>query len=173
MASMTTERVVNKIIIKGTMQAVWHQITKTDVPQEAFFNNRMHTNGLRPGGQIRMRTPDGKYTAVVGEILECDPPRRLAMTFRFTNLEDPACKVIHELREVDGGVEYSLILEDVPANTKTAKQMTQGSSMILNTLKNMVEQGRPSLGTRVLFGMFSVIGPLMTPKKCRSEHWPL
>ncbi len=169
----TTERIVGKIFIKGTIQAVWHQITKTDEPQEAFFNNVMHTSGLRPGGSIRMRTPDGKYTAVVGQIIEFDPPRRFAYTFRFTNLDDPECKVIHELNEADGGVDYTMTIEDMPVGTKTAKQMTQGAGMILNTLKNMVEHGKPSFGTRILFGMIKVIGPLMTPKACRSEHWPV
>lgn len=172
MTSATTERAVYKIFIKGTMQAVWHQITKTDEPQEAFFNNRMHTNGFKPGGTIRMRSPDGKYTAVVGEILEFDPPRRFAHTFRFTNLEDPECKVIYDLKEVPGGVEFSITLEELPTGTKTAKQMNQGATMILNTLKNMVERGKPSMGTRMLFGMFKVLGPMMTPKKCLSQNWP-
>ena len=171
-SATATERAVFKIFIKGTMQAVWHQITKTDEPQEAFFNNLMHTSGFRPGGTIRMRSADGKYTAVVGEILEFDPPRRFAHTFRFTNLEDPECKVIYDLKEVEGGVEFTMTLEDLPVGTKTAKQMRQGATMITGTLKNMVERGKPSFGTRVLFGMFKLLGPLMTPKKCRSEHWP-
>lgn len=168
-----TERAVFKVFIKGAIQAVWHEITKTDGPQQCMFNNVMHTSGLRTGGTIRMRTPNGKYTAVVGTILEFDPPRRYAHTFRFTCLDDPECKVIYDLKEVPGGVDFTLTLEDVPVGTKTAKQMKQGGTMIVNTLKHMVEHGKPSFGTRALFVLFKILTPIVTPKKSRSEHWPV
>jgi uncharacterized protein YndB with AHSA1/START domain len=151
---------------------VWREITKSDEPQQCFFNNRMHTNGLRPGGKIAMRSPNGKWTGVVGEILEFDPPRRFAHTFKFTHLDDPPCKVIYELKEAPEGVEFTLTVDDMPAGTKTAKQMLSGGKMIVNVLKHMVEHGRPSFGTRLIFGLIKVMSPL-SPKKCRSENWPL
>lgn len=166
------ERAVFRITIRGSMEAVWHELTKTDAPQEAFFNNVLHTDGLRPGGQVRMRTISGKYTGVIGEVLEFDPPRKYSLTFRFTDLDDPVCKVVHELRPVADGVEYTLTVEDLPSGTKTAKQMKQGGTMIINTLKRVVETGRPSLGTRMLFVLFKALEPL-APKRCRTEHWPL
>ena len=38
---------------------------------------------------------------------EFDPPHRYSMTFKFTNFDDATCKVIHELKEVEGGTEYT------------------------------------------------------------------
>jgi uncharacterized protein YndB with AHSA1/START domain len=167
-----TEKVVYKIFIKGSIQDVWREITKTNEPQKCMFNMRLDTDGLRPGGQMRMRSPNGKLTGVVGEVLEFDPPHRYVTKFRFTAYDDPPAKVIHELKEVPGGVEYTLINEDVPAGTKTAKQMKQGGNLIVNTLKAVVETGRPSFGVRLLYLLFKLLGP-MQPKRCRSENWPL
>ena len=167
-----TERAVFKVFIRGSIEAVWREITKTDEPQLAMFNMKLDTDGLKPGGQMRMRSPNGKYTAIVGEILEFQPPHRYVHTFRFTQYDDPPCTVIHELREVAGGVEYTLTHENLPAGTKTAKQMNQGGGLIVKTLKAVVERGRPTFGVRVLYVLFKLLGPL-TPKKCRSEHWPL
>jgi uncharacterized protein YndB with AHSA1/START domain len=167
-----TERAVLKIFIRGSIEAVWHEITKQDEPQLCMFNMKLDTDGLRPGGQIRMRSPSGKYTGVVGEVLEFDPPHRYVHTFRFTQYDDPPCVVIHELKEVTGGVEYTLTHENVPAGTKTAKQMNQGAALITKTLKAVVERGRPSLLVRLLYRLFKLLEPL-TPKKCRSENWPL
>ena len=48
-----------------------------------------------------------------------------------------------------------------------------GGDFIVKTLKQVVENGRPSLGTRMVYGMFGVLGPLMTPAKGRAEQWPL
>lgn len=166
------ERAVFRVIIRGTIDDVWREITRTDAAQRCMFNMRLHTDGLRPGGKIRMRTGSGKYTGVVGDVLEFDPPHRYAHTFRFTNYDDPECKVIYELREVDGGVEFTLTLDDVPAGTRTAKQMTQGGKLIVDTLKAIVETGRPALGTRMLFVLFKLMEPF-SPKRTRSENWPI
>lgn len=161
-----------RIVIRGSIEAVWHEITRTDRPIPAFFNSQMHVGRLAPGSKLAMRSADGKYTGVVGEILEYDPPRRFAHTFKFTNYDDPYCTVTYDLEEVDGGVAFTLTITDLPAGTKSAKQMLQGGTMIANTLKHVIETGRPAFGTRLLFGVFALMAP-MTPRKCRSEHWPI
>src|SRR5258708_21231989 len=137
-----------------------------------MFNMRLGPDGLKPGGQMRMRYASGKYTGVVGEVLEFQAPHRYVHTFRFTQFDDPPCTVIHELKEVEGGVEYTLTHENLLAGTKTAKQMNQGGPMICSTLKAVVERGRPSFGVCLLHVLFTVLGPL-TPKKCLSENWPV
>jgi uncharacterized protein YndB with AHSA1/START domain len=167
-----TEKAIYKIFIKGSIAAVWHEITKTGAVQKAFFNMRLDTNGLKPGGKMRMLSASGKYVGIVGEVLELDPPHKYVHTFRFTRLDDPPCKVIHELREVEGGVEYVQTIEDLVVGTKTAKQMKQGISLIANTLKAVVETGKPSFGVRMLYVLFKILEPL-SPKKTRAENWPL
>jgi hypothetical protein len=166
-----TERAVFNIHIKGSIDAVWREITKTGEPQGAFFNMVLHTPGLAEGAPIRMRTASGKYTGVVGEVIEYDPPRLYAHTFRFTNLDDPECIVRYRLQEVDGGVDFTLEVDQMPKGTKTAKQMTSGGKMIVKTLKRIVEQGRLPAGTRMLYTLFKVMEP-MTPKKSLSVNWP-
>ena len=167
-----TEKAVFKVFIKGPIAAVWREITKTDELQKGFFNMRLDTNGLKPGGKMRMLSASGKYAGIVGDVLEFDPPRRYVHTFRFTRFEDPPCTITHELRELEGGVEYSMIIDGMQPGTKTAKQMKQGSSLILNTVKRLVETGRPSFGVRMLYVLFKVLEPL-SPKKTRAENWPL
>lgn len=166
-----TERAVFKILIKGSIQEVWREITKTNEAQGCMFNMQLHTLGLKLGALIRMRTKNAKYTGVVGEVIEFDPPRRYSHTFRFTNFNDPPCKVIYDLKEVSGGVEFTLTCDDIPKGTKTAKQMVPGGKLIVNTLKAIVETGKPSLGTRMLFVMFKLMEPF-SPKSTRTENWP-
>lgn len=161
-----------RIKIRGTVDEVWREITRTDAPIAAFFNSQMHVARLEPGARLAMRTPDARYTGVVGEILEYDPPKRFAHTFRFTAYDDPPCKVVYDLEEVTGGMQFTLTIEDLPAGTKTEKQMVQGGTMICNTLKSVIETGRPGLGTRVMLGIFKLLQPF-SPKRSRSEHWPV
>ncbi|GJM44218.1 MAG: hypothetical protein DHS20C21_10600 [Gemmatimonadota bacterium] len=161
-----------RVVINGSITDVWNEITRTDAPIAAFFNSRMDVGRLAPGSRLAMRTPDGKYTGIVGEILEFDPPNRFAHTFRFTSYDDPECRVAYDLEEVVGGVQFTLTISDLPEGTKTAKQMVQGGSMIVKTLKHVIETGKPAFGTRILFGVFKVLA-ITTPKKCLSEHWPV
>jgi len=168
----TASRAKFRVIIRGSIEDVWSEITRTDAPIAAFFNSRMDVARLAPGSRLAMRTPDGKYTGVVGEILEIDPPRRFAHTFRFTNLDDPECRVTYDLEEVEGGVQFTLTVTDLPVGTKTAKQMVQGGKMIVNTLQRVIETGKPDLGTRLLFGIFGLLA-FTTPRRCLSENWPV
>lgn len=161
-----------RVVIQGSLEHVWNEITRTDEPIAAFFNSRMHVGRIEAGSRLAMRSPDGKYTAVVGDILEVVPMKRFAHTFRFTSFDDPECKVIYDLEEVEEGVQFTLTIEDLAVGTKTAKQMVQGGTMIVNTLKSVIETGRPSFGIRMLYILFKVMAPF-TPKRCLSEHWPI
>ena len=161
-----------RVLIRAPIRDVWDEITRTDAPIACFFNSRMDVERLAPGSKLAMRTPDGRYTGVVGEILEFVPPTRFSHTFRFTNFDDPPCKVVYDLEETPDGVQFTLTIEDLAPGTKTAKQMLQGGKLIVNTLRAVVETGRPSFGTRVLFGFFKLMQPF-SPKRCRSENWPV
>lgn len=166
---MVTE--VFEVVIDGTIEAVWNEITKTDELQGAIFNARMHTTGFEEGGAVQMRTASGKYTSVVGHILEFDPPRRFVHTMAFTSMDDPPSTVAYDLEEVGSQVRFRLTVT-MPPDTKSSKQMSRGGSMIVNTLKRIVETGKPSFSVRMLYRLFGVLEPI-SPKHCKAERWPM
>jgi uncharacterized protein YndB with AHSA1/START domain len=163
---------VFRITIAADIQRVWRELTKTDEAQGAVFNAWLHTAGLVPGAAMQMRTGSGKHVIVVGEVVEWDPPRRFAHSHRFTQYEDPVCRVAYDLKPVDGGVEVTLTVIDLPAGSATAKSMASGGSMILRNLKSICETGRPPLGTRAMYWMFDRM-EFVLPKRTRAQHWPL
>ena len=57
-----SEKAVFRVFIRGSIQDVWREITKEAEPQKCMFNMRLDTDGLKPGGQIRMRSASGKTT---------------------------------------------------------------------------------------------------------------
>ena len=173
MSTPATTRIVNKIVIRGAIEHIWRELTKQGEPQAAIFNAWLHAQRLAPGAKLQMRTGDGKFVLVVGEVLEFTPPHRFAHTFRFTQYDDAPCTVIYELKPLaDGQVEVSLIVDNVPVGSRTAKDMTGGAVTILNTLKTVVENGRPAFGTRLLYAAMGAM-TFVLPKRCRAEAWPL
>jgi uncharacterized protein YndB with AHSA1/START domain len=161
-----------RIVIAADIQRVWRELTKTDEAQGAVFNAWLHTSALVPGARMQMRTGSGKHVLVVGEVVECDPPHRFVHTHRFTQHDDPVCRVAYELKEVPGGVQVTLRVFDLPLGTATAKSMQSGGSMILKSLKAIAETGRPPLGIRLMYFVFDHL-EFVLPARTKSEHWPL
>ncbi len=167
-------KAVFRIVIDGTMEAVFRELTKTGEPQGAIFNAVLTLDqpGLVRGRRMQMRTGSGRHAIVVGEVVAHEAPSRFSHTHRFTQYDDPACTVVYDLRKVDGGVEVTLTVENIPAGTGTEKEMTKGGDFILKNLKAIVETGRPPLGTRLMYAMFGAL-EFVLPAKTKSENWPL
>ena len=163
---------VYRIVIDGSQEAIFRELTATDRPLGAIFNSRMHTTGLKMGGRMQMRTVSGRHTIVDGEVLEYDPPHRFVHTHRFTQMDDPVCKVTYELKPVTGGIEVTLTVDDLPLGTKTANSMQKGGMFILENLKAIVEKGRPTLKARLMYAMFGAM-EFVLPARTKTENWPL
>ena len=125
-------------------------------------------------GQIctPVHTNGGNTVAVVGEILEMEPPHRLVHSFRLTALEDPASTVTYTLKETADGTEFCLITENIPVGSKSEKSMASGAKFIVENLKAYVETGKVTIGARMMLAMYRIMAP-MTPKSMNSDNWPL
>ncbi|MEM7432734.1 MAG: SRPBCC domain-containing protein [Pseudomonadota bacterium] len=171
---MTTEianKAIYKVVINAPIEKVWSELVRTDEVLPFFFGGVCKTSGgLEVGKAMAMETKSGKYRSVVGKVLEFEPPHRYSHSFKFTGYDDPPCTVTYELKEVDGGVEFSLITTNVPAGTKTEKGMAQGGNYIVNTLKSIVENGAPSFGTKLMLGVMGLFEPF-TPAQSKSDNW--
>src|ERR1700753_1598436 len=70
---------VYTIYIAATPQQVWEALTSAEVSRQYFFGNAVEIE-QKIGGSIIVRQPDGSLH-ISGEVVECDPPRKLAFTF--------------------------------------------------------------------------------------------
>jgi uncharacterized protein YndB with AHSA1/START domain len=163
---------VFRIFINADIQRVWRELTKTGEAQGAIFNAWLHTSGLVPGAPMQMRTGSGRHVIVQGEVVAFEPPHRFVHTHRFTQYDDPVCQVSYELKPVGAGVEVTLRVIGLPANTPTARSMASGGTAILKVLKAIAETGRPPRGTRLMYWLFDHM-EFVLPARTRTEHWPL
>ena len=55
-----TTKAVFRVVIDGSIDAVWRELTKQGEAQAAVFNAWLHAQALAPGQKIQMRTASGK-----------------------------------------------------------------------------------------------------------------
>jgi hypothetical protein len=155
------EDAVFRIFIKADIQRVWCEPTKQREAQGAVFNAWLHSTGaLGAGVPMQMRTGTGRHVIVDGTVEVFEPPHRFVHTHRFTQFDDPLCRVSYELKPVGGGVEVTLRVLGMPSGTPTAKS------------KAICETGQPPMGTRLMYWVFDHM-EFVLPARTKSEHWPL
>lgn len=170
--SDVAEKGIYRVHINAPIETVWNELVKQDEVLPFFFGSVCKTRSgtLAVGEPMAMRTKNGKYTSVVGKVLEFSPPHRYVHTLKFTNMDDAPVTIEYDLKEVEGGVEFTLTTSGGAAESKTEKSMAQGGPMIVNTLKSVCETGKPGFGASMMLAMISLMAPF-TPKICLSENW--
>jgi uncharacterized protein YndB with AHSA1/START domain len=70
---------VYTIYIAATPERVWDALTSAEFSRKYFFGNAVEID-LKVGGAYIVRAPDGAVH-ISGEVIECDPLRKLSVTF--------------------------------------------------------------------------------------------
>ena len=140
--------IVYTIYIASTPEKVWEALTTAEFSRKYFFGNAVEVD-LRVGGAYIVRTPDGALH-ISGEVIECDPPKKLTFTFNV-NWPDLIEKlgptlVTYEIEPAGDAVTLTLIQShDRPLSDDILSGGRQGWPAILSSLKSMLETGTPLL----------------------------
>lgn len=77
---------VFEVYIAATPQRVWQALTESEFTKQHYYSNTVESD-WKPGLPLLYRNPDGSV-AIAREILEADPPRKLAHTFGFPGSDE-------------------------------------------------------------------------------------
>jgi len=156
---------VFEILITGSIEDVWNEITKRGAVQRPLMDTVL-VSDLEPGRPFKYLSPNGRYKFVWGKILEVDPPRRLVHTYQFTLWPDPPSRVTWELEQIGKEVRVRLVHDQFDTPTGTYERVKGGWAGILRNLKLWIERGDIAFGTKVQYAIARLAMPLL-PKRCR------
>ena len=128
--------------IRATPEKVWGVLTDPKATP-AFWGGVTVAFEQRVGSPLTMER-DGT-TKVTGEILVCDPPRRLVYTFHAEQEEvrhEQASRVSIEIESVPGQVKLTVLHEGFAADSKVIGMISQGWPRIMSSLKSLMETGQ-------------------------------
>jgi len=137
---------VYTIYIASTPEKVWEALTTAELSRQYFFGNAVEVD-LKVGGAFIVRAPDGSLH-IGGEVFECDPPRKLTVTF---NVNWPALieklgptLVSYEIEPAGSAVRLTMTeSHDRPIDDDILSGGRTGWPAILSSLKSLLETGVP------------------------------
>jgi uncharacterized protein YndB with AHSA1/START domain len=150
---------VYRVYIRATPEAIWTAITDPEWTVRFGYGGRADYD-LRPGGAYRgystpaMRTMGAPELAVDGEVLECDPPRKLVQTWRMLMDDRMAAegftRLTYEIEPRKEGVTRLTVIHDLEGAPGLQLLMAGGLedqgagggwSWVLSSLKTLLETG--------------------------------
>jgi uncharacterized protein YndB with AHSA1/START domain len=138
--------IVYTIYIASTPEKVWQALTSAEFSRQYFSGHAVEVD-LRVGGAYLMRRPDGALH-ISGEVIECDPPRRLTVTFNVNWPElveklGPTL-VSYEIEQAGEAVRLTMLQShDRELGEDILSGGRSGWPAILSSLKSVLETGRP------------------------------
>ncbi len=139
------------IYIRCTPEELWRGITDGALTRQ-YFHDTVIESSWEPGAPVRFLYADGAdadhgAVAVEGKVLECDPPRRLAITWKALYnpeaADEPPSRVTWEIEPMGDSCRLSVVHDQFDGETPTYHGVKEGWLVLLSSLKSLLETGAP------------------------------
>jgi len=141
---MSHDRFVYVTFIRTTPEKLWEALTTPAFHRQYWFGMHLESD-FKPGSPWRMVFEDGS-TADAGEVVEADPPRRLALSwrneFRPELTAEGFSRASFDIEPTEGSVKLTVIHEIDRTGSKLIEAVSGGWPRILSSLKSLLETGQ-------------------------------
>jgi len=134
---------VYSVYLKAEPARFWRAITDGDETVQYYYGTRVASAWV-PGSPITYTYPDVSVAAD-GEVVECDPPNRMVMTFHACWDEEHAAaapaRMTWELEATGGMTKLTVTTSGLEPGSRMAGEFGGGIVYIVSGLKTLVETG--------------------------------
>lgn len=136
---------VHEVFIRSTPEKVWEAMTRGELTEKCYFGTSVAST-WRPGDRIVYSGGPGGEPMVEGRLEEVEPRKKLVHTWvvRYDpSLSDEESRVSYLLEPLGQAVKLT-VRHDLGSAPKTARAVeTDGWSVILSSMKTLLETGQP------------------------------
>jgi uncharacterized protein YndB with AHSA1/START domain len=134
-----------EIYIGAPASRVWQGLVDADLTRQYVYGTRF--DGRLEKGATYAYLGDGEFKVVDGEILDVEPGKRLAMSWRAhwdeATSKDRASRVTYELAAAGPTTtRLKVVHDDFDSETATYKGSVEGWPLMLSSLKTLLESGK-------------------------------
>jgi uncharacterized protein YndB with AHSA1/START domain len=152
---MDKQEFIYATYIRTTPEKLWEALTSGDFSQKYWMGFRIEVE-QKVGGRLFIFPPKGmeKYGDHAGEVLACEPYRKLVYTWNtkdkdapeVTRKRDSLSRVTYEITPMGKLVKFRLIHEnllpeDVEKDPTTFRGINNGWPAVISSLKSLLETG--------------------------------
>ena len=140
---MSKPEFVYVIYIASTPEKIFKALTDANMSEQYWVGNRVvsdWTIGAPFALKLKREAKD-----VTGKVLEYDPPRRLAYSFRAAHdgMEaEPPSRVTFELEPQKDQVKLTIVHDTFEPGSKALESVSRGWPLVLSSLKSYLETGK-------------------------------
>jgi len=132
------------LYIAATPKRIFDAIVKPEFTRQYWGHENV--SDWKPGSGWEHRDPETGNVKLVGKVVECDPPRRLVITWAAPADAANASahsRVTFELESIDEMVKLTVTHDQLVPGSDMEKGITQGWPRVLSSLKSFLETGKP------------------------------
>ena len=140
---MSKPEFVYVIYIQSTPEKVFEALTDEKMSEQYWVGNRV-VSDWKIGAPFALKLKR-EQKDVTGKVLEFDPPRRLAYSFRpaHAGMEaEPPSRVTFELEPQKDQVKLTIIHDNFEPGSKAFERVSRGWPLVLSSLKSYLETGK-------------------------------
>jgi len=131
--------------IATTPEKVFSALTEREITRQYW--GLENVSDWKPGSPWKHQaSDDSKTVRLVGEVLECTPPRRLVITWALP--ADAAnrkkhTRVAFDIEQVEELVRLTVTHDELEPGSEMERGITEGWPRVISSLKTFLETGKP------------------------------
>ena len=137
---MEKPKLVYTTFIRSTPKKTWEAITNPKFTRQ-YWAGMANVSDWNPGSQWEHLNPD-KEVWVLGEVLECDPPKRLVLSWADPDDLKDKSVVTFEIEKLKGSVCLTVTHDKLKAGSKMLRGVSWGWPRVLSSMKSFLETGK-------------------------------
>lgn len=136
---MGKPKLVYTTYIRSTPKKTWDAISNPKFARQ-YWAGMANVSDWRKGSKWEHLNP-GNEVWVVGQVVECTPPKRLVLTWVDPDAPKDKSRVTFEIEKVGSSVCLTVTHDQFKEGSKMVKKVTSGWPRVLSSMKSFLETG--------------------------------
>lgn len=136
---MNKPELVYTMYIRSTPEKTWDAITKPEFTRQ-YWGGMTNVSDWKQGSKWQHLSKEGEAW-ITGEVVECNPPKRLVLTWADPdNLKDLS-RVTYVIEPLEDMVRLTVTHDNFQEGSDMADKVSKGWPHVLSSLKSFLETG--------------------------------
>ena len=137
---MEKPKLVYTTYIRSTPKKTWDAITDPKFTRQ-YWAGMTNVSDWKKGSRWEHHNPE-KEVWIMGEVVECTPPKRLVLTWADPDDLKDKSRVTFEIEAIENQVCLTVTHDKFKDGSKMAEKVSRGWPRVLSSLKSFLETGK-------------------------------